>query len=82
MHSPRFVHRYRLAVLVLVSLALLSPSRSLLAQVRTRDAVSAAREPVDAIVGSVEVRAWGGAVHSIPFRHDRSTTHLLSRIRQ
>ncbi len=36
----------------------------------------------DAIVGSVEVRAWGGAVHSIPFRHDRSTTHLLSRIRQ
>lgn len=53
MHSPRFVHRHQLAVLVLVSLALLSPSRSLLAQGRTRDAVSAAREPVDAIVGSV-----------------------------
>lgn len=35
----------------------------------------------DAIVGAKEVRGWGGEVHSIAFRHDRSTTKLLSRIR-
>ena len=35
----------------------------------------------DRIVGAAEVRGWGGEVHSIPFRHDRSTTRLLSRIR-
>jgi rfaE bifunctional protein nucleotidyltransferase chain/domain len=33
------------------------------------------------IVGAKEVAAWGGKVHAIPFRHDRSTTQLLSRIR-
>ncbi len=37
--------------------------------------------PIDRIVGSAEVAGWGGSVHSIPFRHDRSTTNLLSRIR-
>ena len=35
----------------------------------------------DKIVGASEVTGWGGKVHSIPFRHDRSTTQLLSRIR-
>src|SRR5215468_3599804 len=35
----------------------------------------------DKIVGAREVEAWGGKVHSIPFRHDLSTTKLLSRIR-
>jgi len=35
----------------------------------------------EAIVGAQEVQGWGGKVHSIPFRHDRSTTELLSRIR-
>ena len=35
----------------------------------------------DKIVGAAEVAGWGGKVHSIPFRHDRSTTGLLSRIR-
>jgi rfaE bifunctional protein nucleotidyltransferase chain/domain len=35
----------------------------------------------DKIVGAKEVAAWGGKVHSIPFRHDQSTTKLLSRIR-
>ena len=35
----------------------------------------------DRIVGAAEVKGWGGEVHSIPFRHDRSTTHLISRIR-
>ena len=37
--------------------------------------------PVDRIVGAKEVQGWGGAVHSIPFRHDRSTTRLLEKIR-
>ena len=35
----------------------------------------------DRIVGATEVRSWGGAVHSIPFEHERSTTALLGRIR-
>jgi D-glycero-beta-D-manno-heptose 1-phosphate adenylyltransferase len=36
---------------------------------------------VERIVGAKEVASWGGSVHSIPFRHDRSTTKLLDRIR-
>lgn len=35
----------------------------------------------EAIVGTAEVKAWGGQVHSIPFRYPRSTTALLQRIR-
>ncbi|MCW5606377.1 MAG: bifunctional heptose 7-phosphate kinase/heptose 1-phosphate adenyltransferase [Burkholderiales bacterium] len=35
----------------------------------------------EAMVGASEVKAWGGAVHSIPFEHERSTTALLTRIR-
>ena len=35
----------------------------------------------EAIVGAAQVRGWGGSVHSIPFRHERSTTQLLARIR-
>jgi rfaE bifunctional protein nucleotidyltransferase chain/domain len=38
-------------------------------------------QPVN-IVGALEVRGWGGTVHSIPFEHDRSTTALLERIRR
>jgi rfaE bifunctional protein nucleotidyltransferase chain/domain len=34
----------------------------------------------EAIVGAAEVRGWGGSVHSIPFRHERSTTALLRKI--
>ena len=34
-----------------------------------------------AIVGAAEVKDWGGSVHSIAFEHARSTTDLLSRIR-
>ena len=34
------------------------------------------------IVGAAEVQGWGGKVHSIAFRHERSTTQLLSRIRK
>jgi D-glycero-beta-D-manno-heptose 1-phosphate adenylyltransferase len=33
------------------------------------------------IVGSKEVKIWGGSVHSIPFLHERSTTALLKKIR-
>jgi rfaE bifunctional protein nucleotidyltransferase chain/domain len=36
--------------------------------------------PVERIVGAREVLARGGAVHSIPFEHQRSTTALLARI--
>lgn len=36
---------------------------------------------IDKIVGADVVLADGGEVHSIPFRHDRSTTDLLTRIR-
>jgi rfaE bifunctional protein nucleotidyltransferase chain/domain len=35
----------------------------------------------DDIVGARETRGWGGAVHSIPFEHDRSTSKLLAKIR-
>ncbi len=34
------------------------------------------------IVGAREVLAAGGSVHSIPFRHERSTTALLEKIRR
>jgi rfaE bifunctional protein nucleotidyltransferase chain/domain len=37
--------------------------------------------PVERIVGATETMGWGGRVHSIAFRHDRSTTRLLERIR-
>ena len=37
--------------------------------------------PLDQIVGAREVRSWGGAVHAIPFRFQRSTTDLVERIR-
>jgi len=37
---------------------------------------------VDKIVGGKEVAGWGGKVVSIPFRFERSTTSLLSRIRK
>ncbi|MGH2669045.1 MAG: D-glycero-beta-D-manno-heptose 1-phosphate adenylyltransferase, partial [bacterium] len=36
----------------------------------------------EAIVGANEVRSWGGAVHSLPFAHERSTTSLIERIRR
>lgn len=36
----------------------------------------------EAIVGAADVRAWGGSVHSIPFRHQLSTTALLEKIRR
>lgn len=37
--------------------------------------------PVEKIVGATEVQGWGGRVLSISFRHQRSTTGLLQKIR-
>lgn len=37
---------------------------------------------VDKIVGGREVAGWGNKVVSIPFRYERSTTSLISRIRK
>jgi D-glycero-beta-D-manno-heptose 1-phosphate adenylyltransferase len=34
------------------------------------------------IVGATQVQSWGGAVHSIPFVHEQSTTSLLEKIRK
>lgn len=36
---------------------------------------------VEKIIGYREVTGWGGKVHSIPFRHECSTTALLNKIR-
>ncbi len=36
---------------------------------------------VDSMVGAQEVQAWGGKAVSIPFRHQRSTTALIGKIR-
>lgn len=36
----------------------------------------------EAIIGAAEVRGWGGAVHAIPFVHQRSTSALIDRIRR
>ncbi len=36
----------------------------------------------DAVVGSKEVKGWGGAVHSIPLVPGRSTTSVIERIRR
>ena len=38
--------------------------------------------PINKIVGGKEVAGWGGKVVSIPFRFERSTTSLISRIRK
>ena len=38
--------------------------------------------PADQIVGAREVLGWDGTVKSIPFRFERSTTDLLTRIRK
>ena len=50
-------------------------------QIRPDHLVKGGDWSVDDIVGADEVRAWGGEVHSIAFEHERSTTHLLERIR-
>jgi D-glycero-beta-D-manno-heptose 1-phosphate adenylyltransferase len=37
--------------------------------------------PVEDIIGAREVQGWGGRVFSIPFLHERSTTALITAIR-
>jgi D-glycero-beta-D-manno-heptose 1-phosphate adenylyltransferase len=37
--------------------------------------------PIEKIVGAKEVIAWGGSVHAIDFRYQRSTTATLAKIR-
>jgi rfaE bifunctional protein nucleotidyltransferase chain/domain len=53
---------------------------ALIAVVRPDVLVKGGDWPVARIVGAAEVLARGGAVHSIPFEHQRSTTALLRRI--
>lgn len=36
---------------------------------------------IDALAETAMVRGWGGQAYAIPFRHTRSTTRLLQRIR-
>ncbi|MDD3650755.1 D-glycero-beta-D-manno-heptose 1-phosphate adenylyltransferase [Immundisolibacter sp.] len=53
----------------------------LIERLRPEHLVKGGDWPVDAIVGADFVRALGGQVHSLPFRHQRSTSDLLRRIR-
>jgi len=53
---------------------------ALIAAVRPEVLVKGGDWPVARIVGAAEVLARGGAVHSIPFEHQRSTTALLRRV--
>jgi bifunctional ADP-heptose synthase (sugar kinase/adenylyltransferase) len=53
---------------------------TLIAAVRPEVLVKGGDWPVERIVGAPEVLARGGAVHSIPFEHQRSSTALLRRI--
>lgn len=53
----------------------------LIKQVRPDHLVKGGDWSADKIVGNDVVRAYGGQVHSIPFRVNRSTTDLLRRIR-
>ena len=53
----------------------------LIVQLRPDILVKGGDWPEAQIVGAPEVRAWGGRVVSLPFRHDRSTTGLIERIR-
>lgn len=54
---------------------------ALIHAVRPEHLVKGGDWPIDAIVGADFVRSYGGQVHSIAFRHQRSTTRLLGRIR-
>jgi rfaE bifunctional protein nucleotidyltransferase chain/domain len=54
---------------------------NLIKQVKPDHLVKGGDWKIDAIVGCDVVRAYGGRVHSIPFRVERSTTALLNRIR-
>jgi D-glycero-beta-D-manno-heptose 1-phosphate adenylyltransferase len=73
-----------LAALESVSLAVMCEEDTpldLILAIRPDVLVKGGDWPVDAIVGAAEVAGWGGAVHSIPFIHQRSTTALIEKIR-
>jgi rfaE bifunctional protein nucleotidyltransferase chain/domain len=53
---------------------------ALIAACRPEVLVKGGDWPVARIVGAAEVLARGGAVHSIPFEHQRSTTALLRKL--
>lgn len=77
----------RLAMLAaLASVALVVPFEQdtpleLILRIRPDHLIKGGDWPVEKIVGAKETLGWGGQVHSIPFRHNRSTTQLLARIR-
>ena len=54
---------------------------ALIARLRPDVLVKGGDWSTDAIVGADEVRGWGGSVHSIPFRFERSTTAIPARVR-
>jgi rfaE bifunctional protein nucleotidyltransferase chain/domain len=54
---------------------------ALIKEVRPEHLVKGGDWTRDNIVGGDVVRSYGGQVHAIPFRFDRSTTELLRRIR-
>ncbi len=53
----------------------------LIRQVRPDHLVKGGDWPADQIVGAQLVEKYGGQAHSIPIRHERSTSALLQRIR-
>ena len=54
---------------------------SLIKLTRPEHLVKGGDWPIDQIVGHDVVRGYGGQVHSIPFRYQRSTSSLIARIR-
>ena len=54
---------------------------SLITQARPDHLVKGGDWPIDKIVGHDVVLGYGGYVHSIPFRYQRSTSSLIARIR-
>lgn len=77
----------RMAVLAaLACVALVVPFEedtplALIQTVRPDHLVKGGDWPVERIVGADFVRGYGGHVHAIPFRFQRSTSELLRRIR-
>jgi D-glycero-beta-D-manno-heptose 1-phosphate adenylyltransferase len=78
----------RLAVLAaLESVSLVVPfdedtPLALITLIRPEHLVKGGDWPVDRIVGHELVQGYGGKVHSLPFRFDRSTTGLIRRLRE
>ena len=86
-HRPINPLEDRMAVLAaLESVSLVVPfdeptPLELVRLVRPEHLVKGGDWPIERIVGNDVVRAYGGQVHSIPFRFERSTTALIERIR-